>query len=307
MRVAVMATGALGGYFGGRLAEVGHDVFFIARGANLAAIRKNGLKVESSVGNIHIKTPNATDDPKAVGEVDLVLFAVKLWDVEKSGEASKPLVGKNTRLLSLLNGIDSVERLVPILGSHAVAAAPATISAVISEPGVISHKSPFAGFRCGFIDGREDARLQTMVQEIRKAKIDAVFSKTIEKELWEKFIFIVGMSGATAATRMPLGAVRDDPDARALLQSLMREVEAVGCAKGIALEGSAAKFFSFVMGLPAALKASMLEDLERGNRLEADWLQGKVVELGRALGVPTPVNRDVYAVLKLHRMGKGAA
>src|SRR5262249_19083285 len=146
----VMATGALGGYFGGRLAEAGHDVFFIARGSNLAALKKNGLKVESPRGNIHIQSPKATDDPKEVGEVDLVLFAVKLWDVEKAGEASKPLVGKNTRLVSMLNGIDSVERLAPILGDHAVAAAPTTISAVISAPGVISHKSSFAGFRCGF-------------------------------------------------------------------------------------------------------------------------------------------------------------
>ena len=307
MRVAVMATGALGGYFGGRLAEAGHDVFFIARGANLAAIRKNGLKVESPVGNIHIPAPKATDNPAEVGEVDLVFFAVKSWDVEKSGEASKPLVGKNTRLLSMLNGIDSVERLSPILGSGVVAAAPATISAVISTPGVISHKSPFAGFRCGFLDGRDDARLQALVDEVKAAKIDAIFSKTIEKEYWEKFIFIVGMSGATASTRMPLGPICDDPDTLALLHALMQEVEAVGVKKGIPIEGSAAKFFTFVKGLPPGLKASMLEDLERGNRLETDWLQGKVYELGRALGVPTPVNRDVYAVLKLHRMGKGAA
>jgi 2-dehydropantoate 2-reductase len=301
-----MATGALGGYFGGRLAEAGHEVFFIARGANLAAIRKNGLKVESPLGNIHIKAPKATEAPKEVGEVDLVLFAVKLWDVEKSGEAAKPLVGKNTRLISMLNGIDSVERLAPILGAHAVAAAPTRISAVISAPGVIIHKSPFADFRCGFLDGRDDARLQALVKEMKAATIDATFSKTIEKELWEKFVFIVGMSGATAATRMPLGPIRDDPDTRALLQSLMQEVEAVGVKKGIALAGAAAKSFAFAQGAPAAVKASMLEDLERGNRLETDWLQGKVVELGRVLNVPTPVNRDVYATLKLHRMGKGA-
>ncbi|HXY90334.1 MAG TPA: ketopantoate reductase family protein [Xanthobacteraceae bacterium] len=307
MRVAVMATGALGGYFGGRLAEAGHEVFFIARGANLAAIRKNGLKVESPLGNIHIKTPKATDDPKEIGEVDLVLFAVKLWDVEKSGAAAKPLVSKNTRLISMLNGIDSVERLAPILGGHAVAAAPTRISAVISAPGVITHKSPFADFRCGFIDGRDDARFEALVAEMKTAKFEAAFSKTIEKELWEKFIFIVALSGATAAMRMPLGPIRDDPDTRALLQALMQEVEAVGVKKGIALEGAAAKTFAFVQGLPAALKASMLEDLERGNRLETDWLQGKVAELGRAFNVPTPVNRDVYAVLRLHRMGKGGA
>jgi 2-dehydropantoate 2-reductase len=307
MRVAVMATGALGGYFGGRLAEAGHDVSFIARGANLAAIRKNGLKVESSLGNIHIKSPKATDDPKEVGPVDLVLFAVKLWDTEKTGEASKPLMGPDTRLISMLNGVDSVERLTPVLGNAAVAAAPTLISAVISAPGVISHKSAFASLRCGFMDGRDDARLKALVDEMKVAKFNAEFSKTIEKDLWEKFIFLVGMSGATAATRMPLGPIRDDPDTRALLQSLMQEVEAVGLKKGIPLAGAAAKSFVFAQAAPAGVKASMLEDLERGNRLETDWLQGKVVELGRALKVPVPANEHIYAVLKLHRMGKGAA
>jgi len=305
MRVAVMATGALGGYFGARLAEAGHEVYFIARGTNLAALRKNGLKVESQLGNIHIAAPKATDNPQEVGEVDLVLFTVKLWDVEKAGEASKPLVGKNTRLLSMLNGVDSVERLVPILGAHAVAAAPTRISAVLSAPGVVAHKSPFANFSCGFLDGRDDARLKSLVGEIQAAKIECDFSRDIEKSYWEKFVFLVGMSGATASTRMPLGPIREDPDTRALLVGLMEEVEAVAVKKGIAITGSAAKYLAFVQGAPGGLKASMLEDLERGNRLETDWLQGKVAELGRALGVPTPVNRDVYAVLKPHRMGKG--
>ncbi len=307
MRVAVMATGALGGYFGGRLAEAGHDVSFIARGANLAAIRKNGLKIESPLGNIHIKSPKAIDDPKEVGLVDLVLFAVKLWDTEKAGEASKPLVGPSTRLVTMQNGIDSVERLVPILGRDSVAAAPARISAVIGAPGVILHKSAFADFRCGFLDGRDDARLKALVDEMKAAKINAEFSRSIEKDLWEKFVFLVGMSGATAGTRMPLGPIRDDPDTRALLQSLMQEVEAVGLKKGIPLTGAAAKSFAFAQAAPAGVKASMLEDLERGNRLETDWLQGKVVELGRALKVPVPANEHIYAVLKLHRMGKGAA
>jgi len=307
MRVAVMATGALGGYFGGRLAEAGHEVFFIARGANLAAIRKNGLKIESPLGNIHIKSPKATDDPKEVGPVDLVLFAVKLWDTEKAGEAARPLVGPDTRLVTMQNGIDSVERLAPILGSTAVAAAPARISAVIGAPGVILHKSTFADFRCGFLDGRDDARLKALVEEMKAAKISAEFSRSVEKDLWEKLVFLVGMSGATAGTRMPLGPIREDADTLALLQSLMQEVEAIGVKKGIPLQGAAEKSLAFAKAAPPAVKASMLEDLERGNRLELDWLQGKVVELGRALGVPTPVNRDVYAVLKLHRMRKGAA
>jgi 2-dehydropantoate 2-reductase len=131
MRVAVMAAGALGGYFGGRLAEIGHEVHFIARGANLAALKAKGLRIKSELGDLHIAKPNVTDDPKSIGEVDLVFFAVKLWDVEKSGEAVKPLTGKNTRVLSMLNGIDSPERLDPILGGDVVVACPTRISAVL--------------------------------------------------------------------------------------------------------------------------------------------------------------------------------
>jgi 2-dehydropantoate 2-reductase len=305
MRVAVMAAGALGGYFGGRLAEAGHEVHFIARGANLAAIKVNGLKIKSELGDLHIAKPNVTDDPKTIGAVDLVFFAVKLWDVEKSGEAAKPLVGKSTRVLTMLNGIDSPERLAPILGDDVVVACPTRISAVIAEPGVILHKAINPNFTCGFMDGRDDARLKSLVDEMQGAKFEARYSREIEKDLWEKFVFLVGMSGATAGLRATLGQIREDPDTLAVLESLMREVEAVGVKKGIPLKGCADKAIGFAKAAPAGAKASMAEDLERGNRLETDWLQGKAAELGRALGVPAPVNRDIYAVLKLHRMGKG--
>lgn len=304
MRVAVMATGALGGYFGGRLVETGHEVHFIARGANLAALKASGLKVNSPDGDMHIKNLNVTDDPKSIGEVDLVFFAVKLWDVEKSGEATKPLVGKNTRALSMLNGVDSIDRLAPILGADVVAACPTRISAVISSPGVILHKALKPNFICGFMDGRDDARLKSLVDEMKGAKFDARYTREIEKDLWEKFIFLDAMSGATAGLRATLGQIRDDADTMAVLEALMREVEAVGIKKGVPLQGSADKALSFAKAGPAGAKASMAEDLDRGNRLETDWLQGKVVELGKKLGVPTPVNRDIYAVLKLHRMGK---
>jgi 2-dehydropantoate 2-reductase len=175
---------------------------------------------------------------------------------------------------------------------------------VISAPGVIQHKSEFANFSCGFLDGRDDARLKSLVDEVKAAKIEAEYSREIEKQWWEKFVLLVAMSGATAGLRSTIGPIRDDPDTFAVLQSLAREVEAVAVAKGIPVTGAADKYIKFMRGTPPGIKASMLEDLERGNRLETDWLQGKVVELGKALGVPTPVNRDIYAVLKLHRMGK---
>lgn len=305
MRVAVMATGALGAYFGGRLAEAGHEVHFIARGAHKNAIEQEGLRVESPLGNMHIRNANVTDDPKGVGVVDLVLFAVKLWDAEKAGELSKPLVNQDTRVLSMLNGIDSVDRLTPILGD-VVCATPTRISAVISAPGVVTHKGTFANFRCGFLDGRADARLESLVEEVKKAKVDATFSRNVRQDLWEKFIFLDGMSGATASTRQSIGPLLADPDTRALFYDLMKEVETIGLKQGIALEGLADKSFAFAIAAPPHLKASMCEDVERGNRLELDWLQGKVVELGRKLGVPTPANEYVYKVLKLLRNGKPA-
>lgn len=303
MRVAVMAAGALGAYFGGRLAEAGHEVHFIARGAHRQTIERDGLKVESPLGNMHIKPANVTDDPEQVGAVDVVLFAVKLWDTEKAGALSKPLVNKDTRVLSMLNGIDSVDRLRPILGD-VVCAAPTRISAVISAPGVIVHKGSFANFRCGFLDGREDTRLKSLVDEMRAAKVEATFSTNIRKSLWEKFVFLVGVSGATAGTRQPMGPILADPDTRALFETLMRETEAVGVKSGVAIEGEVEKLMQVASGMGAHIKASMLEDLERGNRLELDWLQGKVVELGRKFGVPTPANEYVYKTLKLLRNGK---
>lgn len=305
MRVAVMATGALGAYFGGRLAEAGHEVHFIARGAHKEAIERNGLRVKSAFGDIHIENPNVTDDPGKIGEVDLVFFTVKLWDTEKAGELSKPFVGKNTRVLTMQNGIDSVDRLKPILGD-VVAFTPTRISAVITAPGEITQHGTFANFRCGFLDGRDDPRLQALCDEMRKAKVEASFSKTVREDLWEKFVFLIAMSGATASTRSPIGPILADPDTAALFVSLMKETEAVGLKEGVSLEGQADKLLARAKGALPTIKASMCEDVERGNRLELDWLQGKVVELGKKHGVPTPANEYVYKVLKLLRNGRSA-
>lgn len=309
MRVAVMAAGAVGSYFGGRLVEAGHDVHFIARGAHLDAIRKNGLKVESQLGDIHIKNANVTDDPKQVGPVDVVLFAVKLWDTEKAGELTKPMVNKDTRLLTMLNGIDSVERLTPILGD-VVCATPTRISAVITGPGVIAHKGNFANLTTGFLDGRDDARLKSLVDEMKAAKVEAEFSRGIEKVWWEKFVFLASFSAITAATRSTVDPIMKDADTRELFRRLLQEVEAVGIKKGVPLQGVAEKSFKFAEGNAETaphLRASMAEDVERGNRLETEWLQGKVAALGKQYGVQTPAHETIYAMLKLLRNGRKAA
>ncbi len=304
MRIAAMAAGAVGGYFGARLAAAGHEVHFIARGALLDAIRRSGLRVNSTLGDVHIGKVGATADPAAVGPVDVVLFAVKLWDTETAGEQARPLVGPHTRVITLQNGVDSVERLAPILGADRVAGGTAYIASVMAEPGVIAHTSAFARMAFGRIDGAADPALDAFAEAAKAAGIDAVHSPAMNVERWQKFTFLVGLAGATASTRMPLGPILADPDTRALLHDLMRETVAVGREKGVALPADYADDrMRFAENAPATMKASLLHDLERGNRLELDWLTGRVVALGRELGVPTPANAAVYAALKPHRAG----
>jgi len=307
MRIGVMAAGAVGGYFGGRLAAAGHDVVLFARGANLAALRKDGLAIKSVKGDLHLPKVNATDDPKSVAPVDIVLFAVKLWDTEKAGELIRPIVGADTRVITLQNGVDSVERLAPILGADSVVGGMAYIATVISAPGVITQTSEFAQMRCGRVDGKPDQKLAAFADAAKKANVDISLTDTVDVDRWKKFVFLVGLSSMTGATREPLGKILADPDTRAMFFAVMQEVVAVGRAKGVALpEDFAEERMKFAATTPPGFKASLLHDLERGNRLELDWLAGRVVSLGRELGVPTPMNFAAYSVLKPYRMGSAA-
>jgi 2-dehydropantoate 2-reductase len=306
MRIGVMAAGAVGGYFGARLAADGHDVIFFARGANLEAIRKNGLIIESPLGNLHLPSVSVTDDPGSVVPVDIVLFAVKLWDLESAAQSLRPLIGSRTQVITLQNGIDAVERAAPILGVDHVAGGTAQILSVIAAPGLIKHSSKVAIIRCGHIDRHSDPTLVAFAEAGKKAGLDVSLSDDIERDLWAKFVMLAGTSGITAATREPIGRVIADSDTRSLFLSLMQETVAVARAKGVRLpEDFARERLHYVeTNFPFDMKASMANDIERGNRLELDWLAGRVAELGRVLGVPTPANGAVYAVLKLHRLGK---
>jgi 2-dehydropantoate 2-reductase len=275
MRIAIMAAGAVGGYFGARLAAAGHDVAFVARGAHREAIRRDGLKVESALGDLHLKNANVTDDPKQIGPVDLVLFAVKLWDTEKAGEMARPLIGPGTRVITLQNGVDSVERLAPILGHEAVAGGSTYVVTKIAAPGVIRHNGTLAVIRCGRLDGRADPVLADRVQQIKAAGIDITLADNMLVDLWKKFVLLSGTSGATASTRQPLGVIRDDPDMRAFFFKLMHETMAVGAAEGVAFPpGFPAELTRSVESFPPTMKASMANDLDAGNRLELDWLAG---------------------------------
>lgn len=307
MRIGVMAAGAVGGYFGGRLAAAGHDVVFFARGANLAALRTRGLKIESVKGDLQLPKANVTDDPKTVAPVDIVLFAVKLWDTEQAGALIRPIVNAGTRVITLQNGVDAVERLQPTLGADTVVGGAAYIATVIAAPGVIAHTSDFAQMRCGRVDGKPDDKLAAFVTAAKAAKVDIELTQTIDVERWKKFVFLVGLSSMTGATREPLGKILADPDTKAMFYGVMQEVVAVGRAKGVALPADFADDrMKYAATTPPGFKASLLHDLERGNRLEVDWLAGRVVALGRELGVPTPMNAAAYAVLKPHRMGRAA-
>jgi 2-dehydropantoate 2-reductase len=306
MRIGVMAAGAVGGYFGGRLAAAGHEVVFFARGSNLAALRRNGLTIESVNGDLHLPKVDATDDPKTVAPVDIVLFAVKLWDTEAAGELTRPIVGPGTRVVTFQNGVDAVERLAPILGADNVVGGTAAIATVIAAPGVIKHTSDFAQLRCGRVDGRPDAKLSAFTDAAKAAGIDITLTDAIEVDRWKKFVFLVGLSGMTGATREPLGKILADPDTKAMFQAVMQEVIDVGRAKGVALPSDFAEDrMRYAATTPFGFKASLLHDLERGNRIEIDWLAGRVAALGRELGVPVPMNSAIYALLKLHRMGRG--
>ncbi|WP_394790792.1 ketopantoate reductase family protein [Rhodoferax sp.] len=305
MKVAVMGAGGVGGYFGARLALSGCDVHFIARGAHGAAIRAHGLKVTSPFGDLHVANAQVTETPQGIGEVDVVLFGVKLWDTQSAAEAIRPLVGPNTAVISFQNGVVKDEILSAALGPQAVAGGVCYIAASIASPGVIAHVGQLQKLVFGEYDGRPSERLQRFQQACQAAGIDAEISPDIRKTIWEKFVFLVGLSAMTAVTRSSIGKVRAHPGSRRVLQQIIEEAVAVGRAQGVPLAADfAADRMRFCDGLPEAMISSMAHDLERGNRLEVHWLSGDVARRGAALGVPTPANAFVHDVLALHAEGR---
>jgi len=305
MKIAIMGSGGVGGYFGARLAATGNDVTFIARGAHLDAIRSDGLRVQSPLGDVHIDPAHATDDPTEIGPADIVLFATKLYDTEIAGEMCKPLIGADTAVISLLNGVDSEEQLSRILGAQHVVGGVARISAEIAAPGVIQHHTNFAVIEFGELDGQKSERLQTFLAAATAAKIDAQLYDDINIAIWQKFLLMASFSGVTALTRLPAGPIRDNPETWNLMQEAAREAGAVARARGVGLAENAVDEVVKIMGtLPDAMKASMLMDLERGKQLELEWLSGAVCRLGRKSGVDTPVHRVVMAALSPFAAGR---
>ena len=307
MRIAVVGTGGVGGGYGAALARAGADVTFIARGAHLAAMKEKGLRIESPRGDTHLLPTQATDDPRTVGPVDVVLFCVKLWDVESAGEAIRPMIGPGTAVIPLQNGIDASDRLVPIVGDQAVMGGVANISATIAEPGVIRQTGTVMRIVFGELDGRTSPRAEAFAAMAGAAGIDVVLSPSILSELWMKFILLASNSGIMGVARLPIGKLRDDPDIAPWFATAYEEVAAVGRAAGVPLPADAVeRTLHFNRVAPPSLIPSMAVDLLRGNRIELPWLSGKVVELGRKHGVPTPTHAFIYAALKPYIMGKPA-
>ncbi len=307
MRIAVIGAGAVGGSFGAALAKAGGDVTFVARGAHLAAMRARGLSVLGPRGDVHLEPVQATDQPAGIGPVDFVLFCVKLWDVESAGAAIRPLIGPDTAVIPLQNGIDASDRLIPILGKDAVMGGVAQISATITEPGVIRQTGTFMRLVFGELDGRPSARGAAFHALCQKAGFDSVNSNEILTALWEKFVLLATNSSVAALTRLPFGKLRDDPDVFALFEKGVAEAVAVGRARGVALPADLeARTLKATRNFPPDMRPSMAVDLLRGNRLELPWLGGKVVALGRELGVPTPTFDVMYAALKPYAGGAPA-
>lgn len=299
MRVAVIGAGGIGGPLGASLAAAGHDVTFVARGAHLAAIRANGLRIEGDRGLTHITPAQATDDPASIGKVDLILFAVRLWDVEAAGAQCRPLIGPETAIIPLQNGIDASERLLPILGADHVLGATGLVTGTITAPGIVRQSGTHHRITFGELDRRHTPRLDAIRDACRDAGIDAILSDDIQRARWEKFIVLVPVSAVCAVTRSALGPLRADPDCMALIEAAMHEVYAVGRAAGIALDPAILEATRvFFAGVPDGWTPSMAVALMNGQRLELPWLAGRVAELGRSLGVPTPVNTTLYAALK---------
>jgi len=299
MKFGIFAAGGVGGYFGGRLAQAGYDVTFIARGAHLAAIREAGLKVDSIDGDFVIQPAKVTDDPASVGAVDVLLVAVKAWQMETAIEQMKLLVGTNTVIIPVLNGVEAPEQLSAAFGSAGVLGGLCRISAFVAEPGRIKHVGMKPSITFGELDNEKSERvlaLQKVFNEI--PEITANVPDDIHVAMWEKFIFICAMSGVGAVTRQPVGIYRKIPQTRAMLEAALKEASAVGRKLGIPLaKNLATVILDRIDNLPADMLASMQKDIMEGNPSELEAQNGALVRMGRKLDMRVPTHEYIYASL----------
>lgn len=306
MRIVVISAGAVGGYFGARLALAGHEVAFVARGTHLAAMRAKGLSVKSAGrGDFAVAPVNAVETLAGAASADLVILAVKLWDTDGAIEAIRPVVGDDTVILTLQNGIESHEKLAAAFGHIRVWGGVAMISGFIERPGVLRHVGTLHKIQVGELDGRMTARVRAFGEACLAAGFEVEVSDRIVPLIWEKFIYLAALSGVNALARVAIGPMRDDPEVWSLYRDAVDEGTRLARARGIAVKPDVERAIcDFVRTLPAEMKASMLIDLENGRRLELPWLSGAVVRGGRDLGVATPVHSVIFRALSPHARGR---
>ncbi len=307
MRIAVMGAGGVGGYYGGRLAQAGHDVAFITRGEHLRAIQARGLKLVGAAGDIIIAGAQATDDPGRLAPVDVVLFCVKLFDTEDAARAIAPLLSKGGVCITLQNGVDGQHRIGAIVGDDRVMGGIAFVSALIESPGVIRYTSKAPSIKFGEADGRMTERAARFRDACVAAGIDAEVVADIRAAQWHKFVGLTVNAALTSLTRKPAGVVYHDPDIVALARAMLAEGAAVASTMGIKLPDDIVEWqIQNHQKFPPGMYASMYHDLARGRRLELDSLSGLIVRKGRELGVPTPFHSMAYACLKPYVNGSPA-
>lgn len=296
---AVFGTGAVGGYFGGRLAEAGEDVRFLARGRHLAAIREQGLRVSSIDGDVLIDPARVSDDPAALGPVDVVLVGVKAWQVPDAAQAMRPLLGKHTFVVPLQNGIEAPDQLAAALGIERVLGGLCRVLAFLDGAGHTRHTgvTPYIAF--GEMNGSRSARVEALRAALARTRgVTVEVPPDIRVAMWSKFLFITALSGVGALTREPIGHLRSQLESRALLRDAMHEIQAVAVANGIALPpDTAERTLSYVDTLPPDGTASMQRDVMQGRPSELEAQAGAVVRLGERLGVPVPAHRRIYEAL----------
>ena len=300
MRIAIYGAGGVGGYFGARLAEAGHDVGFIARGAHLAAICRDGLRVESIAGDVTIAPARASESPAEIGPVDAVLVCVKAWQVADAARALEPLLGPETFAVPLENGVEAAGDLAAAIGPRRVVGGLCRLMSFVAAPGIIRHAAVDPSIDFGELDGRRSPRVESLHAAFATARgVKARISADIDSASWEKFLFIAPFSGVGALTGHPAGRLRGDPATRRMLRQAMAEVEAVARARGVRLRADVVeRTLGFVDALPEAATASMQRDILEGRPSELDSQNGAVVRLGAAAGVDTPVNRRIYEALR---------
>ena len=299
MKFAVIGAGGVGGYFGARLMESGHEVSFMARGLQLEALRSKGLSLKSIQGDYQSPKLSAFENPAEIGEVDAVLVAVKAWQVPEVAPELLPLAKGNTFFVPLQNGVEAAGQLISVLGEKRVLCGLCGLIACVEEPGVVRHSGadPFITF--GEADGSSSSRASGLLTAFEICHgVTAKQSSRIGEAILEKFLLISAFSGVGGVTRMPMGVLRSVPDTRKLLDDTLREAVAVACARGLALgEATVERTWKFYNTLPPESTASMQRDLMNGQPSELESQTGAVVRIGSEKGVPTPINRFIYQTL----------